>query len=252
MRLQTTEVLSTLPYVRPSSLINLARLKHGVAYSYSSAWRALQCHRQDINKADVISFGQIPYFLHEIEIANSGSTTYVAATSEAKPFQRSSSQDVFIVHGLGEMPPTRLQRTISLIRSSPSCVWHLEKERQYDIQIQFGGTLGGSKGWQSSKHVEAMTLMLQHHCLAAEYLKNANPNEWQEALSCSSNLDPSPLNSADLETHGWRNIVISAHLGILDIQMGSRAKETSCSQCVCTNVVVNITARHPCRVPIHD
>ncbi|KAH6564375.1 hypothetical protein BASA50_003944 [Batrachochytrium salamandrivorans] len=77
MRLQATEVLSTVPNVRPSSLINLARLKHGVTFSYSSAWRALQCHRQDINKADVISFGQIPYFLHEIEIeiANSGSTT---------------------------------------------------------------------------------------------------------------------------------------------------------------------------------
>ncbi|KAH6588972.1 hypothetical protein BASA50_010392 [Batrachochytrium salamandrivorans] len=82
MRLQTTEVLSTVPNVRPSSLVNLARLKHGATSSYSSAWRALQCHRQDINKADVISFGQIPYFLHEIEIANPGSTTYVAATSE--------------------------------------------------------------------------------------------------------------------------------------------------------------------------
>ncbi|KAH6578151.1 hypothetical protein BASA62_000443 [Batrachochytrium salamandrivorans] len=82
MRLQTTEVLSTVPYVRPSSLINLARLKHGVTFLYSFAWRALQCHRQDISKADVISFGQIPYFLHGIEIANPGSTTYVAATSE--------------------------------------------------------------------------------------------------------------------------------------------------------------------------
>ncbi|KAH6595328.1 hypothetical protein BASA61_003824 [Batrachochytrium salamandrivorans] len=82
MRLQATEVLSTVPNVRPSSLVNLARLKHGVACSYSSAWRAMQCYRQDISKADVISFGQIPYFLHEIEIANPGSTTYVAATSE--------------------------------------------------------------------------------------------------------------------------------------------------------------------------
>ncbi|KAH6588422.1 hypothetical protein BASA50_010743 [Batrachochytrium salamandrivorans] len=82
MRLQATEVLSTAPYVRPSSVVNLARLKHGVTFSYSSAWRALQCHRQDISKADVMSFGQIPYFLHEIEIANPGSTTYVAATSE--------------------------------------------------------------------------------------------------------------------------------------------------------------------------
>ncbi|KAH9269656.1 hypothetical protein BASA83_008315 [Batrachochytrium salamandrivorans] len=82
MRLQATEVLSTVPNVRPSSLVNLARLKHGVACSYSSAWRAMQCHRQDISKADVISFGQIPYFLHGIEIANPGSTTYVAATSE--------------------------------------------------------------------------------------------------------------------------------------------------------------------------
>ncbi|KAH6561535.1 hypothetical protein BASA60_011461 [Batrachochytrium salamandrivorans] len=80
MRLQTTEILSTVPNVRPSSVVNLARLKHGATSSYSSAWRALQCHRQDINKADVISFGQIPYFLHEIEIANPGSTTYVAAT----------------------------------------------------------------------------------------------------------------------------------------------------------------------------
>ncbi|KAH6594105.1 hypothetical protein BASA61_004094 [Batrachochytrium salamandrivorans] len=75
IRLQATEVLSTVPYVRPSSVVNLARLKHGVTFSYSSAWRALQCHCQDISKADVISFGQIPYFLHEIEIANSGSTT---------------------------------------------------------------------------------------------------------------------------------------------------------------------------------
>ncbi|KAH9252765.1 hypothetical protein BASA81_009275 [Batrachochytrium salamandrivorans] len=82
MRLQTTEVLSTVPYVRPSSLANLACLKHGATFSYSFAWRALQSHRQDISKADVISFGQIPYFLHEIEIANPGSTTYVAATSE--------------------------------------------------------------------------------------------------------------------------------------------------------------------------
>ncbi|KAH6560956.1 hypothetical protein BASA60_000178 [Batrachochytrium salamandrivorans] len=82
MRLQATEVLSTVPYVRPSDLVNLARLKYGATFSYSSAWRALQFHRQDINKADVISFGQIPYFLHEIEIANPGSTTYVAATSE--------------------------------------------------------------------------------------------------------------------------------------------------------------------------
>ncbi|KAH6568756.1 hypothetical protein BASA62_005255 [Batrachochytrium salamandrivorans] len=30
MRLQATEVLSTVPNVRPSSLVNLARLKHGV------------------------------------------------------------------------------------------------------------------------------------------------------------------------------------------------------------------------------
>ncbi|KAH6601447.1 hypothetical protein BASA50_001590 [Batrachochytrium salamandrivorans] len=80
MRLQTTEILSTVPNVRPSSVVNLARLKHGATSSYSSAWRALQCHREDINKANVISFGQIPYFLHEIEIANPGSTTYVAAT----------------------------------------------------------------------------------------------------------------------------------------------------------------------------
>ncbi|KAH6566275.1 hypothetical protein BASA60_009549 [Batrachochytrium salamandrivorans] len=86
MRLQATEVLSTIPYVRPSSLVNLARLKHGATSLYSSAWRALQCHRQDISKADVISFGQIPYFLHEIEIANSGSTTYVAATSEERQY----------------------------------------------------------------------------------------------------------------------------------------------------------------------
>ncbi|KAH6601458.1 hypothetical protein BASA50_001601 [Batrachochytrium salamandrivorans] len=82
MRLQTTEILSAVPNVRPSSVVNLARLKHGATSSCSSAWRALQSHREDINKADVISFGQIPYFLHEIEIANPGSTTYVAATSE--------------------------------------------------------------------------------------------------------------------------------------------------------------------------
>ncbi|KAH6562308.1 hypothetical protein BASA50_004262 [Batrachochytrium salamandrivorans] len=82
MRLQATEVLSTVTYVQPSSLVNLSRLKHGVTFSYSSAWRALQCHRQDISKADVISFGKIPYFLHEIEIPNPGSTTYVAATSK--------------------------------------------------------------------------------------------------------------------------------------------------------------------------
>ncbi|KAH6574128.1 hypothetical protein BASA50_010059 [Batrachochytrium salamandrivorans] len=82
MRLQATEVLSTVPNVRPSSVVNLARLKHGVTFLYSSAWCALQCHRQDINKADVISFGKIPYPLHEIKIANSGSTTYVAAISE--------------------------------------------------------------------------------------------------------------------------------------------------------------------------
>ncbi|KAH6560233.1 hypothetical protein BASA50_000103 [Batrachochytrium salamandrivorans] len=37
MRLQTTEVLSTVPNVRPSSLANLARLKHGATSSYSSA-----------------------------------------------------------------------------------------------------------------------------------------------------------------------------------------------------------------------
>ncbi|KAH6587010.1 hypothetical protein BASA50_000057 [Batrachochytrium salamandrivorans] len=83
MRLQATEVLSTVPNVRPSSLVDLARLKHGATFSYSSAWRALQCHCQDISKADVISFGQIPYFLHEIEIANPGSTAYAAATSES-------------------------------------------------------------------------------------------------------------------------------------------------------------------------
>ncbi|KAH9262632.1 hypothetical protein BASA83_013760 [Batrachochytrium salamandrivorans] len=71
MRLQATEVLSTVTYVQPSSLVNLSRLKHGVTFSYSSAWRALQCHRQDISKADVISFGKIPYFLHEIEIVQS-------------------------------------------------------------------------------------------------------------------------------------------------------------------------------------
>ncbi|KAH9271771.1 hypothetical protein BASA83_005871 [Batrachochytrium salamandrivorans] len=81
MRLQATEVLSTVPNVRPSSLVDLARLKNGATSSYSFAWRALQCHRQDISKADVISFGQIPYFLHEIEIVNLGSTTCVAATS---------------------------------------------------------------------------------------------------------------------------------------------------------------------------
>ncbi|KAH6585300.1 hypothetical protein BASA50_005066 [Batrachochytrium salamandrivorans] len=45
MRLQATKVLSTVPNVRPSSLVSLARLKHGATSSYSSAWRALQCHR---------------------------------------------------------------------------------------------------------------------------------------------------------------------------------------------------------------
>ncbi|KAH6600049.1 hypothetical protein BASA50_002637 [Batrachochytrium salamandrivorans] len=35
MRLQATEVLSTVPNVRPLSLINLARLKHGATSLYS-------------------------------------------------------------------------------------------------------------------------------------------------------------------------------------------------------------------------
>ncbi|KAH6565023.1 hypothetical protein BASA62_007582 [Batrachochytrium salamandrivorans] len=93
IRLQATEVLSTVPYVRPSSVVNLARLKHGVTFSYSSAWRALQCHCQDISKADVISFGQIPYFLHEIENANSGSTTLACWVSHSARLLYSRKQE---------------------------------------------------------------------------------------------------------------------------------------------------------------
>ncbi|KAH9244324.1 hypothetical protein BASA81_018274 [Batrachochytrium salamandrivorans] len=83
MRLQATEVLSTVPNVRPSSLVNLARLKHGVDLFI---FFCMACDSNVIFKISakrtVISFGQIPYSLHEIEIANPGSTTYVAATSE--------------------------------------------------------------------------------------------------------------------------------------------------------------------------
>ncbi|KAH6601265.1 hypothetical protein BASA61_002035 [Batrachochytrium salamandrivorans] len=83
MRLQATEVCQLFQMYDHQVWSTLLALKHGATFSYSSAWRALQCHCQDISKADVISFGQIPYFLHEIEIANPGSTAYAAATSES-------------------------------------------------------------------------------------------------------------------------------------------------------------------------
>ncbi|KAH6583099.1 hypothetical protein BASA61_008146 [Batrachochytrium salamandrivorans] len=75
---------------------HLARLKYGATF-HLFCMACATCHRQDINKADVISFGQIPYFLHEIGIANPGPTTYVAATSE-EAIPEIKQPEVVIVH----------------------------------------------------------------------------------------------------------------------------------------------------------
>ncbi|KAH9265037.1 hypothetical protein BASA83_011462 [Batrachochytrium salamandrivorans] len=82
MRYRQPRFVNCFHMYRPSSLVNLARLKYGASFSYFFAWRALQCHRQDINKGgrDII-WRKFRYFLHEIGIANPGPTTYVAATS---------------------------------------------------------------------------------------------------------------------------------------------------------------------------
>ncbi|KAH6589119.1 hypothetical protein BASA50_010285 [Batrachochytrium salamandrivorans] len=191
MRPQATEVLSTVPNVRPSSLVNLARLKHGATFSYSSAWRALQCHRQDINKADVISFGQIPYFLHEIEIANSGSTTYVAATSE-ETIPEIKQPGVVIVHDW-EKGLQQAQRQVLSFPFESICVWHLEKERQYNIQIQvWWSHLGGSKASSQIKHNEAMAIIAAINCDAAEYLENCGSKEvGKKAISLFLDLEQS-------------------------------------------------------------
>ncbi|KAH6583290.1 hypothetical protein BASA60_001514 [Batrachochytrium salamandrivorans] len=159
MRLQTTEVLSTVPNVRPSSLVNLARLKHGATFSYSSAWRALQCHRQDINKADVISFGQIPYFLHEIEIANSGSTTYVAATSEAETIPEIKQPGVVIVHDW-EKGLQQAQRQVLSFPFESICVWHLEKNVNTIFKSKFGGHI-----WAAAKASSQANTMKQWQSL---------------------------------------------------------------------------------------
>ncbi|KAH6583297.1 hypothetical protein BASA61_008079 [Batrachochytrium salamandrivorans] len=159
MRLQATKVLSTVPNVRPSSLINLARLKHGVTFSYSFAWCTLQCHCQDINKADVISFGQIPYFLHEIEIANPGSTTYVAATSE-ETIPEIKQPGIVIVHDR-EKGPQQAQKQILPFLFKSICVWHLENNVNTIFKSKFGGQIwAAAKAGSQVKHDEAMAT----HC----------------------------------------------------------------------------------------
>ncbi|KAH6591556.1 hypothetical protein BASA50_008631 [Batrachochytrium salamandrivorans] len=171
MRLQTTEVLSTVPYVRPSSLINLARLKHGVTFLYSSAWRALQCHRQDISKADVISFGKIPYFLHGIEIANPGSTTYVAVTSEASAHD-GDNHIIPIAIGLYDIDNElnwkhfflKLAETIPEIKQPKFVIIFKSK---------FGGHIwAAAKTSSQVKYDKAMATIAAINCDAAEYLKN--------------------------------------------------------------------------------
>ncbi|KAH6571859.1 hypothetical protein BASA60_006943 [Batrachochytrium salamandrivorans] len=83
IRLQATEVLSTVPYVRPSSLVNLACLKHGVTFFifFRMVCATMSSSRYQQSGRDII-WQKFHIPLHEIEIANPGSTTYVAATSE--------------------------------------------------------------------------------------------------------------------------------------------------------------------------
>ncbi|KAH6590881.1 hypothetical protein BASA50_008883 [Batrachochytrium salamandrivorans] len=172
-----TEVLSTVLYVQPSSLVDPARLKHGVTFSYSSAWRALQCHYQDISKADVISFGQILYFLHEIEITNSGSTTYVAATSE-ETIPEIKQPEVVIVHDW-EKGLQQNQRQVLPFPFESICVWHLEKNVNPIFKSKFGGQIwAAAKAGSQVKHDEAMTTIAEINCDSAEYLKNLDPKRW--------------------------------------------------------------------------
>ncbi|KAH9250119.1 hypothetical protein BASA81_012071 [Batrachochytrium salamandrivorans] len=251
MRLQATEVLSTVPNVRPSSLVDLARLKHGVTSSYSFAWRALQSHRQDINKADVISFGQIPYFLHEIEIANPGLTTYVAAISEGifdnaflclgpmrnafnhcqpmlivdachikskyggKSFQISSNQELLLFM-TERKASNKLRDKFSHFRSSPYAFGTSKKNVNTIFKSKFGGQIwAAEKAGSQVKHDEAMATIAEINCDAAKYLKNSDPKRWARSHFPVPRFGTVTLNSAKYLNLWMKEYRDKSHLMIL-------------------------------------
>ncbi|KAH6596500.1 hypothetical protein BASA50_005075 [Batrachochytrium salamandrivorans] len=247
MRLQATEVLSTVPNVRPSSLINLACLKHGVTSSYSSAWRALQSHRQDINKADVMSFGQIPYPLHEIEIANSGSTTYVAATSEGifdnaflclGPMRNAFNhcRPMLIVDAChikskygGVIMAASAHDGDNHIIPIAIGLYNIENEMNWKHfflklaeaipeikQPKFGGQIwAAAKAGSQVKHDEAMATIAEIDCDAAEYLKNSDPKRWARSHFPVPRFGTVTSNSAESLNSWMEEYRDKSHLGIL-------------------------------------
>ncbi|KAH6569898.1 hypothetical protein BASA60_008095 [Batrachochytrium salamandrivorans] len=209
---QATVVITDCEFVL---LVDLARLKHGATSSYSSAWRALQSHRQDINKADVISFGQIPYFLHEIEIANPGSTTYVAVTSKAEIIPEIKQPEVVIVHNW-EKGLQQAQRQVLPFSFESICVWHLEKNVNTIFKFKFGGQIwAAAKAGSQVKHDEAMATIAEINCDAAEYLKNSDSKRWARSHSPVPRFGTVTLNSAESLNSWMEEYRDKSHLGIL-------------------------------------
>jgi hypothetical protein len=81
---ETADLLAAVPNVRPTNVINVTRFKHGATSTYSTAWRAVQAHRDVIHNTEATSFGKLPQLLSQIEAVNPGSTTYCAASEEGK------------------------------------------------------------------------------------------------------------------------------------------------------------------------
>jgi zinc finger SWIM domain-containing protein 3 len=75
LRQEAADIVAITPNARPNSILKAACIKHGASVSYSTAWRAMQAHRDAIANADALSFGKIPHLLEKIEELNDGSTT---------------------------------------------------------------------------------------------------------------------------------------------------------------------------------
>ncbi|KAH9265004.1 hypothetical protein BASA83_011520 [Batrachochytrium salamandrivorans] len=143
-------------------------------------------------QSDVISFSQIPYFLHEIdEIANSGSTTYVAATSE-ETIPEIKQPEVVIVHDRRERSSNKLRDKFSHFRSSPYVFGTSKKNVNTIFKSKFGGQIwAAAKASSQIKHDGAMEIIVAINCDAAEYLKNADPKRWARTISLFLDLEQS-------------------------------------------------------------
>ncbi|KAH6586766.1 hypothetical protein BASA61_006442 [Batrachochytrium salamandrivorans] len=90
------------------------------------------------------------------------------------------------------------------------------KERQYDIQIKFGGQVwAAAKAGSQVKHDEAMATIAAINCDAAEYLKNSDSKRWERSHFHVPRFGTVTLNSAESLNSWMEEYRDKSHLGIL-------------------------------------